>query len=74
MRPGNGSFVSLACADGVIHVFTSDGRRALPPLALDTELHKHACIGHYLMAITTTSRCYVWYGLLFVIRMPQSIK
>ncbi|EEB05901.1 hira protein Slm9 [Schizosaccharomyces japonicus yFS275] len=52
--------ISLACEDGVVHIYSPNGRRLLPPLTLASVACWLECENEFVLCITSTGLLYVW--------------
>ncbi|XP_064619273.1 protein HIRA-like isoform X2 [Lineus longissimus] len=57
---GSKSYVSVACEDSTISIFSSSGRQVISSLALDSNVAIFQSKGSYLMAATSKGHLYVW--------------
>ncbi|PIK60029.1 hypothetical protein BSL78_03027 [Apostichopus japonicus] len=57
---GNSHSVCVSCEDKSLHCFTSSGRRMLPPILLPAQVSHLHSNSHFVMALTTNGRLYVW--------------
>uniref|UniRef100_A0A8C6ZLC6 Protein HIRA n=1 Tax=Nothoprocta perdicaria TaxID=30464 RepID=A0A8C6ZLC6_NOTPE len=57
---GSCEIVSVACEKRTLSVFSSCGRRLLPPIVLNTPISTLHCTGSYVMALTTAATLSVW--------------
>lgn len=58
---GNKNFCAVGCEDGSVVVYSSAGRRLLPPLMLESTPVWMSCSGGWLLALTATGLLYIWY-------------
>ena len=57
---GNMNFISLACQDCSIYVYSQNGRRIFPAIVVESPISMLACNSYFLMCLTTQATVYVW--------------
>lgn len=57
---GNKYAVCVSCEDKTLHCFSAFGRRLLPPIILPAVVSHLHSNGHFVLALTTNGRMYVW--------------
>jgi protein HIRA/HIR1 len=60
---GNKNFCAVGCEDGSVVVYSSAGRRLLPPLMLESTPVWMSCSDGWLLALTATGLLYIWYRI-----------
>ena len=55
-----GRLVIVACKDASLHIFNSDGARALPILSLPAPPHKLKSENALVTCVTTSGRMFLW--------------
>ncbi|KAI9496376.1 WD40-repeat-containing domain protein [Zychaea mexicana] len=60
LMTGNGRFSAAACEDASIHVYSSAGRRILPPMVLESTPVILHCTDQWLLCLTCTGLLYTW--------------
>ncbi|KAG2226895.1 hypothetical protein INT45_010174 [Circinella minor] len=60
LMTGNGKFSAAACEDASIHVYSTAGRRILPPIVLESTTVLLHCSDQWLLCLTCTGLLYTW--------------
>ncbi|KAI9278489.1 TUP1-like enhancer of split-domain-containing protein [Phascolomyces articulosus] len=60
LMTGNGRFSAVACEDASIHVYSTAGRRLLPPIVLESTAVLLHCSDQWLLCLTCTGLLYTW--------------
>ena len=55
-----GNLVVIVCKDATIHIFNTDGSRALPVLSLPAPPHKLKSENALVTCVTTSGRMFLW--------------
>ncbi|KAI7876516.1 WD40 repeat-like protein [Lichtheimia hyalospora FSU 10163] len=60
LMSGCHEFYAAACEDGSVHVYSSAGRRILPPMVLESTIVLLRCSDPWLVCLTATGLLYTW--------------
>jgi len=55
-----GNLIVFSCRDATVHLFHTDGSRAMPSLTLPAPLHRLKSDGALVTCVTTSGRIFVW--------------